>query len=129
MGDETFLLRTYMLKPHGDAILSDDKRYFNYRNSQARLVIDGAFGILNIRFTVLFRKCESNKKTVKLYGLGCVVLHHLCIERGNLVPRTFVLTLDHASNKRLSPEEVKHALALRSMNQKNFEVNKKSQAL
>ena len=129
MGDETFPLRTYMLKPHGDAILSDDKRYFNYRNSQARLVIEGAFGILKIRFRVLFRKCERNKKTIKLYGLGCVVLHHLCIECGDLVPRTFVLTLDHASNKPLSPDEVKHALALRNMNQKNFEVNKKSEAL
>ena len=53
----------------------------------------------------------------------------LCIERGDLVPRKFDLTLDHASNKRLSPEEVRDALALRSTSQKNFEVNKKSPAL
>ena len=33
------------------------------------------------------------------------------------------------SNKRLSSEEVRGALALRSTNQKNFEINKKSQAL
>ena len=57
----------------------------------------------------------------------CVVLHDLYIERGDLVPRKFDLTLDHASSKHLSPEEVRNALALRSANQKNFEVNKISQ--
>ena len=57
----------------------------------------------------------------------CVALHDLYIERGDLVPRKFYLTLDHASSKHLSPEEVRNALALRSANQKNFEVNKISQ--
>ena len=57
------------------------------------------------------------------------MLHNLRIERGDLVPRKFDLTLDHASNKRLSPEEVRDVLALQSTNQKKFKVNKKSQAL
>ena len=93
-----------MLKPHRDAILPDDKRYFNYRNSRARLVIEGAFGRLKIRFRVFFRKCESNKETVKLYGLAWVVPHNLCIEWGDLVSRMFDLTSDQASNRRLSPK-------------------------
>ena len=59
LGDGAFPLRTFMLKSHGDAILPDDKLYFNYRNSRARLVIDGEFGRLKIRFGVLFRECES----------------------------------------------------------------------
>ena len=101
-----------MLKPHGDAILPNDKRYFNHRNSRARIVTEGAFSRLKIRFRVLFLKCESNKETVKLYSLTCVMLHNLCVERGDLVPRKFDLTSDHTSNKRLSPEEVKDALAL-----------------
>ena len=109
-----------MLKPHGDAVLPDDKQYFNYRNSRARLATEGAFGELNMRFRVLFRKYESNKETVKLYGLVCVVLHNFCIERGHLVLRKFDLTSSHASNKRLSPEEVRDILALRCTNQKIF---------
>ena len=68
------------MKPHGDAVLPEDKRYFNYRHSRARLVTEGAFGRLKSRFRVLFRKCESNKETVKLYGLASAVLHNLCIE-------------------------------------------------
>ena len=129
LGDGAFPLRTFMIKSHGDAILLDDRRYFNYRHSCVRLVTEGAFERLKSRFRVLFRKCESNEETVKLYDLACVVFHNLCIERGDLVPRKFVLTLNHASNKRLSPEEVRGVLALRSTNRKNFEVNKKSEVL
>ena len=33
LGDGAFPLRTWIMKPHGDAILPDDKRYFNYRHS------------------------------------------------------------------------------------------------
>ena len=118
-----------MLKPHGDAILPDEKRYFNHRNSRARLVTEGTLGRLKIKLKVLFRKCESNKETLKLYGLVCVVLHNLCFESGDLFPRKFDLTTDHASNRRLIPGEVMDVLALRSTNKKNFEVNKKSEAL
>ena len=102
-GDEAFPLRTFMMKLHGDAILQDDKRYFSYRHSRARLVTE-VFGRLKSRFSVLLRKCESNKETVKLYGLASVVLHNLCIERGDLVPKKSDVTLDHAPNKRLSSE-------------------------
>ena len=83
LGDGAFPLRTWIMKPHGDAVLPDDKRYFNFRHSRARLVTEGAFGRLKSRFRVLFQKCESKKETVKLYGLACVVLHNLCIEHGD----------------------------------------------
>ena len=126
LGDGAFPLRTWIMKPHGDAVLPEDKRYFNYRHSRARLVTEGAFGRLKSRFRVLFRKCESNKETVKLYGLASVVLYNLYNEFRDLVPSKFDLTLYHAANKRLSPEEVRDVLALRNTKQKNFEINKKS---
>ena len=118
-----------MLKPHRDAILSDAKGYCSYRNSQATLVTEGALERLKIKFRALFRKCNSNKETLKLYVLACVVLHNFCIELGDLVPRKFDLNSDHASNRRLSPGEGMDILVLGSTNQKNFEVNKKSQKL
>ena len=105
-----------MLKPHGDAILPDDKWYFNYRNSWARLVTEAALGRLKIKFRILSRKCESSKEILSLYGLACIVLHNICIERGELVPRNFDLTSDHASNRRRSPGEVIDVLALGSTN-------------
>ena len=127
MGDEAFPLRILMMKPHGHAILTNDKLYFNYRNSQGRLVTEGAFRRLKIRFKVLFLKCESNKETAKLFGLTYIIIHNLYIEGGDLVPRNLDLTLDHLSNKSRSPEKVRDALALQRANQRNFEVNKKPQ--
>ena len=124
LGDGAFPLRTWIMKPHGDAVLTAEKRYFNFRHSRARLVTEGAFGRLKSRFRVLSRKCESSKETVKLYALASVVLHNLCIDQGDLVPRRFDLTLDHASNKRLSPEEVRDVLTLTDTNQKNYEENR-----
>ena len=118
LGEGALPLWTFMLKPHRDAMLSDNKQYFNYRNSRARLVTEGAVWRLKIEFRVLFRKCESNKETLKLYGLACVVLHNLCIEHSDLVPRKFDLTSDHASNRRLSPVEVMDDLPLGITNQK-----------
>ena len=118
LGEGALPLWTFILKPHRDAMLSDNKQYFNYRNSRARLVTEGAVWRLKIEFRVLFRKCESNKETLKLYGLACVVLHNLCIEHSDLVPRKFDLTSDHASNRRLSPVEVMDDLPLGSTNQK-----------
>ena len=127
LGGGEFPLWTFMLKPHGDAILPDDKQYLNWRNSQTRLLTEGTSRIFKMRYRVLLRKYESNKETAKLYSLTCVVLHIHCIEGGDLVLRRFCLTSDPPSNKRLSPEEVRDTLTLQSTNQKNFEVNKKSQ--
>ena len=70
--------------------------YFNFRNSRARLVTKGALGRQKIKFRFLLRKYESKKKTLKLYGLACIVFHDLCIERGYLVLRKSDLTSDHA---------------------------------
>ena len=128
LGDGAFPLRTWLLKPHGDAVLPEDKRYFNYRHSRARLVTEGAFGRLKSRFRVLYKKCESNKDTVKLYGLASVILHNICIERGDLVPRAFDLTVENGSNKRRSPEEVREILCLTNTNQRNFDITGRAAA-
>ena len=68
-----------MMKPHGDAVLTEDiiiRVYFNFRPSRARMFSKGAFGKLKGRFRVLHRKCESNKETAKVMELTCVVLHN-----------------------------------------------------
>ena len=64
------------MKPHGDAVLTPEKAYFNYYLSRARMITEGAFGKLKGKFRVLFRKCESKKETENY-----VVLHNLCIEK------------------------------------------------
>ena len=69
----------------------------------------------------MHRKRESNKETVKIMCLTCVILHNICIDKGNLVPRKFNLTYDMASNKRRESNELRDLLDLTDSNVKNLE--------
>ena len=110
--DGAFPLKIWMMKPYGDAVPTPRKRYFNYRGSRGHLVTEGAFGRLKSRFRVLHRKCESNKNTVKAMDLACVVLHNMCVEKGNLIPRKLDLAFDDITNKRRNSDDVRDLLDL-----------------
>ena len=69
-----------LLKPFTNAILTSEKRYFNYCLSRAQRITEGAHDQLKGRWRILLRKCESRKETVKLHTLACGCLHNLCIE-------------------------------------------------
>ena len=96
MGDGAFPLRPWIAKAYGDAVLSAEKRYFNYRESGARMVTDGAFGRVKSKFRVLHKKCQSEKETVKGMALACIVMYNICIGRGGLIPRVFDLSYDYS---------------------------------
>ena len=81
-----FPIRTWIIKPHGDAILNDQERYLNYRLSLARMATKGTFGKLKGRCRALSKKCESNPETLRRFGLASVVLHNTCIEMGDIIP-------------------------------------------
>ena len=53
MGDGTCPLRKWIAKPYGDAVLSEGKRYFNYRGSMAKMETEGVFAQLKSRFRSL----------------------------------------------------------------------------
>ena len=84
------------------------------------MVSEGAFGKLKSRFRVLHRKCESSKESVKAMGLAAVVLHNICLEMGDILPRIMDLTVDPAKNKRRDREEVATILDLTDRNQRNY---------
>ena len=100
LGDGAFPLKTWMMKPYGDAVPTPRKRYFNCRGSRGRLFAEGAFIHLKSRSSVLHRKCESNKNTFKAMSFACVVLHNIFIEKRDLIPRKLDLTFDDVTNKR-----------------------------
>ena len=108
------------MEPHGDAVLTPDKAYFNYRLSRARMITECAFGKLKGRFRVLFGKCESKKETVKIMSLACVVLHNLCIDKEDIIPRNFDLSYDHVTNKRRDWAELRDMLNLTNSRLKNY---------
>ena len=129
LGDGAFPMKPWLCKPHGDAVLSDEKRYYNYRLSRARMVSEGAFGKFKSRFRVFHRKCESSKESVKVMGLASVVLHNLCLELGDMLPRSMDLTVDAATNKRRDRDEVADILNLTNRNQKNYSNDKTAKGI
>ena len=88
------------------------------------MVTEGAFGKLKERFRILHRKCESNKETVKVMGFTCVILHNICIDKGDLVPRKFDLTYDMTSNKPRESTELRDLLDLTDSNEKNLKTGR-----
>ena len=80
------------------------------------MVTEGGFGKFKRRLRVLSRKCESQKESVKQMGLVCLVLHNLCIELGDMIPRNWDMTVDHVTNKRRPQNEIRDVLIMNIIN-------------
>ena len=50
LDDDAFPLHSWLMKHYGQAVLTPDKRYFNYRPSKSCIVTEGAFGNLKRRY-------------------------------------------------------------------------------
>ena len=87
IADSAFPLRTWLMKPYTNAVLSPQQRYFNYRLSRARIVTEGAYGQLKGRRRVLLPKNESDKEHVRTATLACMVLHNVCLLQGDSIPQ------------------------------------------
>ncbi|XP_060845266.1 uncharacterized protein LOC132924841 [Rhopalosiphum padi] len=62
IADEAFPLRTYIMRPYPRRLLNDEnKSYFNYRLSRARMTIECAFGIASAKFRILQKSMQKWK--------------------------------------------------------------------
>ena len=91
-------MRTWIIKPYGDAILNQQKRYLNHRLSRARMATKGTFGKLKGRWRLLSK--VINPENLKRFGLASIVLHNICTEMGDIIPRNIALPIDPSSSKR-----------------------------
>ena len=113
LGDSAFPFHTWLMKPYGNAVLTPEQRYFNYRLSRARMVTEGAYGKLKGRWHVLSRKWKSKVETVKATTLACVVPHNVCIAKGDVNLRHRDMRYDSKTNQRRSTEVVRELLQMR----------------
>ena len=51
------------------------------------MVTEGAFGQLKGRWRVLLRRCECSQENTKKAALAFVVLHNICLEKGDTITR------------------------------------------
>ena len=114
IGDSAFEFNPWMMKPFTNSVLTKDQRYFNYRLSRARMIIEGAYGQLKGRWRVLMRKCECKTYTVKMMALAAIVLHNLCIELEDTGPRSWDLRYDDSTNSIRPRDLVRELLLMRS---------------
>lgn len=79
VGDEAFLLKSYIMRPYPGKYLDVFKRIFNYRLSRARRTIENAFGILSSRWRILRNNIIADVETVEKIVAATVCLHNfLC---------------------------------------------------
>ena len=112
VGDSAFPLCSWLMKPHTNAFLTPQQRNFNYRLSQACMVTEGAYGQLKGRWRVLLRKCESGRDQVCMTTLACLVLHNVCIDRGDAISKKLDLSIDPNTQQRRPREEVRKLLQM-----------------
>ena len=69
------------------------------------MVTECAFGQLKGRWRLLYRKSEVNQYSLKVNILTCIVLHNICIEKGDSISGNLDLSYDNNDSTRKSPEE------------------------
>lgn len=79
VGDETFPLKLYMMRPYSKRQLGDAERVFNYRLSRARRVIENTFGILVLRWQILSKTICASPRSATLYVSALVCLHNFLL--------------------------------------------------
>ena len=77
------------------------------------MVTECAYGMLKGRWRVLSRKAENKKETVRGVTLACIVLHNICIEKGDVAHRHWDSTVDAGTNLRRTGNELQDLVMIR----------------
>uniref|UniRef100_A0A8D0D400 Zgc:194221 n=1 Tax=Sander lucioperca TaxID=283035 RepID=A0A8D0D400_SANLU len=77
VGDEAFPLRRHLMRPYPGRNLCRRRRMFNYCMSQARMVVEQAFGELAARFRIYHRVMWQHPHNVEVCVKATCVLHNL----------------------------------------------------
>lgn len=79
IGDSAYPMDTWLIKPFTDnPSLTAEQKYFNYRLSRARIVVENGFGRLKARWRRLMKRNDMRTDHIPLVISACCVLHNLC---------------------------------------------------
>ena len=77
VGDETFPLKTWLLRPY-PGNLTDSQKVFYYRSSRSRHTIENTFGILASRWRIFRRPIKAKVENAQRYSLAAIGLLITC---------------------------------------------------
>lgn len=81
VGDEAYPLKTYLMRPYPQrSVLGPDEDRFNRRLTNARQVVECAFGILSNRWRILLKSIELSPDRVDNVVKCLCVLHNAIID-------------------------------------------------
>lgn len=82
IGDEAFPLRNYIMRPFPRNQLDDNnKSYYNYRLSRARMTVECAFGIASSKFRILLKAIETKVENADHIVKAICILHNIIIDK------------------------------------------------
>lgn len=81
VGDSAYPLSIWLMKPFKQtANLTEEQVNYNESLSQARVVIEQAYGILKVRWRNLLKPMEEHTSTMSVTIMACCVVHNICID-------------------------------------------------
>ena len=81
VGDSAYPLSVWLMKPFKQTrTLTESQSRYNRALSQARVVIEQAFGILKGRWRCLYKPMEEKTSRVPITIMACCILHNICID-------------------------------------------------
>lgn len=86
LGDPAYLLLPFLMKEYPGGGRNEREKYFGYKLSSARIVIENAFGRLKGRFGCLRRAMDINISHLPNVILSTFILHNFCEVRREAVP-------------------------------------------
>lgn len=78
-GDAAYTAKEYMLTPYKGSNLPEDKDAFNFYQSALRINIECAFGLVQSRFGIFWRRMRVKPKRWVPTIEACFKLHNLCL--------------------------------------------------
>ena len=93
VGDDAFVLKSYMMKPYPQMNLTPEKRVYNCRHSQARRISENLFGIVANKWLIFKQPLNLSPEKARPITTCALVLHNFLqksLSKNDYTPPGFV---------------------------------------